>query len=108
VNDPLTLMPFITMVATIIRLLIWALIIYVIIKSIKKAKTHLNTIISDVSGPAVGSCDYKHPCVGQCENPDIILNKSPTPKYQHNNRVLDKFAPQSGRYYRGKQRKHLW
>ena len=57
---------------------------------------------------AQGTSKHIHPCAGQCENPDIILNKSPTPKYQYNDRVLDKFSPKSGRYYRGKQRKHIW
>lgn len=107
-NESLTLMPFMAAIITIIRFFVWGLIICVIIRSIKNAKTHLRTIVSDISGQAIGAGDYKHPCAGQCENPDIILNKSPTPKYQHNSRVLDKFSPESGRYYRGKQRKHTW
>ena len=52
--------------------------------------------------------EYVHPCQGQCENPKIILDKSPTPKYHHNCRAACGSATRSGRYYRGKQRKYSW
>ena len=55
-----------------------------------------------------GSSKYVHPCAGQCKNPEVILNKSPTPLYKHNCRAPCATVSRSGRYYRGKQRKHTW
>ena len=59
-NESLTLMPFMAAIITIIRFFVWGLIICVIIRSIKNAKTHLRTIVSDISGQAIGAGDYKH------------------------------------------------
>ena len=103
----------ITWIAVILKampLMVWVIIAYTVISSIKKAreKSMGNNVVVDISGRAIGTNDYVHPCAGQCKDPNLILNKSPTPMYKHHCRAPCFFASRSGRYYKGKQRKRTW
>ena len=95
-------------IATIMPLIFWGILVCAVIKSIKTAKQNTRGVVMDVSGKAVGTEGYIHPCAGQCEDQIVVLNKSPTPMYRHNCRAPCRFASRSGRYYRGKQRKRAW
>ena len=86
-----------------------ALLVYMILVRIycKRYQNRINMEIPNVATDHV-ALPYEHPCQGQCENPEVILKKSPTPKYHHNGRAVCASATRSGRYYRGRQRKYSW
>ena len=75
-------------------------------------KVYCNRYRNIINGPEppvdMNTHKYVHPCQGQCVNPEVILHKSPTPRYQHNCRAPCATATRSGRYYRGKQRTRTW
>ena len=78
-----------------------------ILRVLLRPQRHNLFITDETDKIAKGSEDYSHPCQGQCQDPKVILNKFPTPKYHHNCRAPCAFATRSGRYYRGK-RKKIW
>lgn len=72
-----------------------------------KAVIHASSshTIIDNQGISRSGANYSHPCVGQCKDQSVVLNKSPTPMYKHNCRAPCASATRSGKYYKGKQRK---
>jgi len=86
-----------------------ALLGYMILVCIycKRYQNRINMEVPNIATDYV-AVPYEHPCQGQCKNPEVILKKSPTPKYHHNCRAPCASATRSGRYYRGKQRKYSW
>ena len=89
-------------IKTILFVVCFILYIAFIIFGIKNNGRHLFKVLLEGGGDMLQN--YEHPCTGQCEDPDIILNKSPTPRYKHNCRAPCAFATRSGRYYKGKRR----
>ena len=88
-----------------------AWILRFLLKCLRILRRHQNgqfLIERDSDKVALGSGKYTHPCLGQCDEPGIILEKSPTPEYHHNCHAPCATATRSGRYYRGKRRKSIW
>ena len=103
-----TILYGISVIIKAVPFLFWMLILCTIVSAIKNAKKNTRNVVVDVSGRAVGTNDYKHPCVGQCKDQIVVLNKSPTPMYKHNCRAPCSLFSRSGRYYKGKRRIRTW
>ena len=79
-----------------------------VIKALKHPKSAREIMMDSLGNIARAGGNYNHPCEGQCDDPEIVLNKSPTPMYKHNCRAPCATATRSGRYYRGKRRIQTW
>jgi len=75
-----------------------------ILRALMHPQKHRLLTTEEADHIAKGS-NYSHPCQGQCQDPSVILKKSPTPKYHHNCHAPCAFATRSGRYYKGKRKK---
>ena len=101
-------------VAVAIGIVFWSIVwIYILrffiglLKLISHSNSTRGTIV-DNQGVSRSGADYSHPCVEQCLNQNVVLNKSPTPMYKHNCRAPCGSATRSGRYYKGKRGIQTW